>query len=88
MNIRLLNAFFIQKPADLKQLGLHERDHLVHEPILFFNLRALTLQLVFCLNQLVFLRKLGVDFGKLRLNPIDFRNILHPVHAPALHRRA
>lgn len=54
----------------------------------FFNLRALTLQLVFRLNQLVFLRKPGVDFGKLRLNPIDFRNILHPVHAPVLHRRA
>ena len=47
-----------------------------------------TLQLVFRLNQLVFLLKSGVDFGKLRLNPIDFRNILHPVYAPILHRRA
>ena len=50
----------------MKQLGLHERDHLVHEPVLFFNLRALALQRVFRLNQLVFLRKPGVDFGKLR----------------------
>ena len=72
MNVQCLCVFFFQKPVDLKQLGLHERDHLVHEPVLFFNLRALTLQFIFCLDQLVFLRKPGVDFGKLSLNPIDF----------------
>ena len=88
LNVQCLRVFFCQKPVDLKQLGLHERDHLVHEPVLFLNLRALTLQFIFCLNQFVFLQKPRVNFGKLRLNPIDFRNILHPVHAPVLHRRA
>ena len=72
LNVQDLRVFFFQKPVDLKQLGPHKRDHLVHEPVLFLNLRALTLQFIFCLNQLVFLRKPGVDFGKLPLNPIDF----------------
>ena len=40
LNVQCLCVFFFQKPVDLKQLGLHERDHLVHEPVLFFNLRA------------------------------------------------
>ena len=52
---QILNAFFFQKPIDLKQLGLHERDHLIHEPTLFFNLRALALQRVFGPDQLVLL---------------------------------
>ena len=51
---QILNAFFFQKPVDLMQLGPHERDHLVHEPVLFLSLRALTLQFVFRLNQFVF----------------------------------
>ena len=50
LNVQGLRGFFFQKPVDLKQLGLHERDHLVHEPVLFFNLRALTLQFIFCLD--------------------------------------
>ena len=52
---QIWDVFFFQKPIDLKQLGLHERDHLVHEPVLFFDLRALALQRVFRLNQFVFL---------------------------------
>ena len=86
--LQALRAFIRQQAVNCKQLRLHKAEHRIHQPVLFLNLRALTLQFIFCLYQLVFLRKLRVDFSKLCLNPIDFRNILQPVYTPVLHRRA
>ena len=83
-----LRGSVLQQPIDLDELRLDEPKHRVHEPVLLLDLRALALQLVLGLNQLVFLRKLRVDLRKLRPDSVDFRNILHPIDAPASNRRA
>ena len=53
---------FFQQFIDLNELRLYERDHRVHQPIFFLDLRTLAFQLVFRPDQLIFFRQLRVDF--------------------------
>ena len=81
-------AFLIKQLIHPKQLCLNLTENRIVDPILFFNPRFLQLQFVLCANQLVFLRQPFVRFRQLLPNPVDFGDVLHPVYAPVVYRRA